>query len=306
MLHFFGRGKLLITGEYFVLDCAQSLALPTKLGQHISVETVPYDESNFIQWHSYDMDKSKWLEVTLNKALQPTIENGAANTLARILQVCNTLNPNIFQSTQQSFKITTTLDFNRHWGLGSSSTLIHSLASWFQINPYILLEKTFGGSGYDIACAASDSPILYLRNNIENPTVKKLSLKWNFKDQLYFVYLGVKKNSREGIKHYKEQLQNKTAVITELNKITQDVIDANSLAVFEEAITEHEEIISESLHLKKVKDEFFTDYWGAVKSLGAWGGDFVLMTNNRSEEELKNYLTAKGFNTCFTFSNLII
>ena len=36
--YFFSKGKLLLTSEYFVLDGALSLAIPTKLGQDLLVE----------------------------------------------------------------------------------------------------------------------------------------------------------------------------------------------------------------------------------------------------------------------------
>jgi hypothetical protein len=42
-----------------------------------------------------------------------------------------------------------------------------------------------------------------------------------------------------------------------------------------------------------------------VKSLGAWGGDFVLMTNSRSDKELKAYLHAHNLKVVFKFDELI-
>ena len=35
--YFYGHGKLLLTGEYFVLDGAMALALPTTVGQSMKV-----------------------------------------------------------------------------------------------------------------------------------------------------------------------------------------------------------------------------------------------------------------------------
>ena len=32
--------------------------------------------------------------------------------------------------------------------------------------------------------------------------------------------------------------------------------------------------------MKRIKENAFSDYFGQVKSLGAWGGDFVLVTGN--------------------------
>ena len=35
---FYGQGKVLLTGEYFILDGARGLALPTQLGQKLNVK----------------------------------------------------------------------------------------------------------------------------------------------------------------------------------------------------------------------------------------------------------------------------
>ena len=54
------------------------------------------------------------------------------------------------------------------------------------------------------------------------------------------------------------------------------------------------------MQTKTVKEKYFSDYNGSIKSLGAWGGDFILATRNN-----KNYFLEKGFNTVFSFSELI-
>ncbi len=59
----------------------------------------------------------------------------------------------------------THLDFPRDWGLGSSSTLINNVAQWAQVDPFDLHFKVSNGSGYDIACANEDSPIVYSTQN---------------------------------------------------------------------------------------------------------------------------------------------
>jgi mevalonate kinase len=48
---FYSNGKLLITGEYLVLDGAKALALPTKFGQNLTVEEGANQE---ISWTSHD------------------------------------------------------------------------------------------------------------------------------------------------------------------------------------------------------------------------------------------------------------
>ena len=41
------------------------------------------------------------------------------------------------------------------------------------MNPYILLFDTFGGSGYDIACAEAEGPVLYqlLEDELHEPNL---------------------------------------------------------------------------------------------------------------------------------------
>ena len=47
------------------------------------------------------------------------------------------------------------MNFDKNWGLGSSSTLINNISSWAKINPYDLLWSISKGSGYDIASGQS-------------------------------------------------------------------------------------------------------------------------------------------------------
>ncbi|HCO83183.1 MAG TPA: GHMP kinase, partial [Arenibacter sp.] len=96
------------------------------------------------------------------------------------------LNPS-FLSTSQGYEITTALNFPREWGLGSSSTLINNIAQWAQIDAYVLLWNAFSGSGYDIACAQNNSPIIYQLKN-SRPIVHSASFNPTFKSDLYFVY----------------------------------------------------------------------------------------------------------------------
>ena len=73
----------------------------------------------------------------------------------------------------------------------------------------------------------------------------------------------------------------------------------------EQIIREHESFVLEALGLNKVKDQLFPDYWGEVKSLGAGGGDFVMMTNTRSEEELLSYLHARDIHVVHRFDRMM-
>ena len=69
-----------------------------------------------------------------------------------------------------------------------ASTLINNIAQWLKIDAFELLRESFGGSGYDVACAQTDSPIIYHLVNNE-PHFKKVNFNPPFKENIHFVYL---------------------------------------------------------------------------------------------------------------------
>lgn len=294
---FRSNGKLLITGEYFVLDGAEALAFPTKRGQSLSV--MPNDSDGLI-WKSFDDQNEVWFEGTFDLDFKLVIasDEKIANTLIEILKKCMEMNPSFNPFGK---KVETFLEFPVNWGLGSSSTLINNLAQWAQINPYELLWNSFSGSGYDIANASCDKPIVYSIKD-GNPTVNEVAFKPNFKDQLYFIHLNQKQNSREGINHYRSLTIDKKEVIQKLNIVTKRILKSENLKEFEKELREHENIVSESLTIDKVQNRLFSEYTGVIKSLGAWGGDFVLVT---FREEMHSYFHSKGYKTIIPFEDMI-
>ncbi|MDH3323764.1 MAG: GHMP kinase, partial [Flavobacteriaceae bacterium] len=153
MQTFYSNGKLLLTGEYVVLDGALSLALPTHYGQSLIVKSI---EEPKIIWKSFDHNNLVWFEEEYpieNGTLKPLKHDHEISfRLSQILIAATQLNPN-FLNGKQSFYIESKLTFPREWGLGTSSTLINNIAQWAKVDAYQLLELSFGGSGYDIACA---------------------------------------------------------------------------------------------------------------------------------------------------------
>ena len=79
------------------------------------------------------------------------------------------------------------------------------------------------------------------------------------------------------------------------------MLECDTLTEFNKLIRDHESIISKNMSLSKAKDKYFEDFWGEVKSLGAWGGDFVLVTSDRDDSETRKYFMDKGYNTIFSF-----
>ncbi|MDX2072056.1 MAG: GYDIA family GHMP kinase [Haliscomenobacter sp.] len=294
------KGKLLLTGEYFVLDGAMALALPTRLGQHFKVEA---GKSGVLTWQSYDVDGTCWFNVTLEIPSLKIVSVETSEPALRLIQVLEQafLLSKLPLTSLGGCSITTHLDFSRHWGLGSSSTLISFVAHLAQVNPYDLLAKTFGGSGYDLACALAEGPIIY-----QNQVAQPVAFHPAFADQLYFVYLGKKQNSREGIQRYRALGEKVKASLAEINHLTLDIAACDSLEVFESLILQHELIVSTNLNLTRAQNLYFSDYWGVVKSLGAWGGDFVLVTSDQDTASTKNYFQEKGFEVILSYTEMIL
>jgi len=195
------------------------------------------------------------------------------------------------------------LDFPRNWGLGSSSTLIAAVARWFGVDPFQLLADTFGGSGYDVACAYAPSPILYQVHG-EQATITPTRFDPPFKDHLFFVHLGQKQDSRAGIRYYREQLTDAAALVRDLSEITEHVLDCSELSVFESLLLEHEYRLAEAINLERAQTLYFADYPGVIKSLGAWGGDFVLATSPWPEPETREWFVLHGFDTVLGWDEL--
>ncbi|WP_291116477.1 GYDIA family GHMP kinase [Flavobacterium sp. UBA6135] len=298
---FYSNGKLLITGEYLVLDGAKALALPTKFGQSMHISPgIPQN----ISWTSYDSDGTVWFESTFTfeeiKSFQ-TLEKGIKKTLFEILSEAHKLNPE-FLSDSKGYVIETHLTFPKNWGLGTSSTLLANIAKWLEINPFQLLKNSFGGSGYDIACAQNDTAILYeLRNEL--PYFTAVDFYPIFHENLYFLYLNQKQSSKTAIATYLGKQKEKDRAIIEINQITAEILTTNSIQTFALAIDKHESLMSNILEMHTVKEALFQDFKGVIKSLGAWGGDFVLVV---SKENPKKYFEEKGYATLLSFSEMIL
>jgi len=300
------QGKLLLTGEYFVLDGATALAVPVRFGQKLWVEAG--NSIGKLCWQSQNPDGSVWFEAEFMapdfQILSSSDEN-TAQTLAGILRACQRQNPSFFVENQ-SFSLFTQNDFPREWGLGTSSTLIAALARWAGVDPYKVLFETLGGSGYDIACAYSEGPILYHLDG-QTPQISMAHLQGlpRLSAHLYFVFLGKKQNSREGIARYRERVSKNSAIIEQVSRLTQQFLEAKTLPELDSILFEHEILISETLGLPRAKDLYFSDFWGEVKSLGAWGGDFVLVTSERSEAETRGYFLGKGLEVFMSWGEMV-
>jgi mevalonate kinase len=308
MQSFFSHGKLLVTGEYVVLDGALSLAIPTKYGQRMEVEFSESDTDNTLTWYSIDSDGETWYreefliehndtQRSQSVRLNPTELcnlNTVSDSLVKILnEACK---GNSWFLGGGSYTVRTYLDFPNNWGLGSSSTLICNIAKWAEVDAFELSEASFGGSGYDIAVGMLGGDILYRspemwEGYVYNPP---------FRDQLYFVHLNQKQNSREGIATYRSKFLHKET-IEQVSSITESIINCYDFDAFQRLITEHEAAIASLVEMPTVKERLFSGYAFAIKSLGAWG-DFILACG---DENTPQYFKDKGFETVVSYDELV-
>lgn len=304
MQHFCSNGKLLLFGEYFVLQGAAALAIPTQKGQTLAVKQQQFPV-NGLSWKSYDYEGKLWFEVFFddNLAIQHTTDDATARTLQTILFEAQRLSPG-FLSQPVYTDAETRLEFPNNWGLGSSSTLIANIAQWAGVDAFELFFNSFKGSGYDIACALSDEPVLYRLEN-GKAVWEKMPFHPSFAGNIYFIFLEKKQNSREGIQHFQNsnRLYNKES--EEISAISKKALLCPSLEEFMQLAEEHESIVANALQLPKVKDLYFNDFDGAIKSLGAWGGDFIMAMSHLPFDKIKHYFETKGFATIVPFNNMI-
>ena len=161
MEHYYSSGKLLISGEYLVLKGAEALAVATSYGQKMQVEHIENNKKELI-WEALLADGSIWFKAVID-LIQFTVTDSTDDTkaqkLLRLIQSAYQLNPQFIRSS--SYRIKTELEFDKNWGLGSSSSLICNIAKWAEVDAFELSAKSFGGSGYDIAVGMVGSDLLY-------------------------------------------------------------------------------------------------------------------------------------------------
>lgn len=300
---YYSNGKLLLTGEYAILDGALGLAIPTAYGQTLKVTPT---QSQQLIWKSLDNEEKTWFKTSVDigelatdkkEVTSETVET----VLLNILKEAKKLNPNfLFKTT--GLEVETKLDFPRDWGLGSSSTLINNIAQWAEVDAFQLLWNAFSGSGYDIACAQNNSPILYqVKEKI--PTIKPVAFNPKFKKQLFFVHLDKKQNSREGIAQYRKMEFDHIKLTESITRLTLEITESKDLETFGSLLERHEALLSRILQTKTIKQQLFPDYLGTIKSLGAWGGDFILAIGNK---DTPDYFIKKGYRTVIPYDKMVL
>jgi len=299
-MKFKSNGKLLITSEYLVMKGAMALAIPAKLDQELNVIST---NSDFVNWKSFDKNNQIWYEEKfyLDKGalIYNSQKNKMSDLIVRLFDYIHTFNsPEKSIGNEFIWKI----NFDRNWGLGSSSTLINNLSKWAKVNPYKLLFSVFNGSGYDIACCDKSNPIIFQKKD-DYLSVSNTTFNPDFLNNLFLIFLNKKQDTQKSIQNFLKTDEPFSEEINQINEIVHEIENVKDITTFESLIERHEKIIAKILQIPTIQNEKFTDYNnGVIKSLGSWGGDFVLATG---DEKSMDYFKEKGFNTVKKISDLL-
>ncbi|MBM3919213.1 MAG: hypothetical protein FJ344_06910 [Sphingomonadales bacterium] len=377
------RGKLLLTGEYVVMQGALALACPTRRGQSMYIST---HCPGCIHWKALTPRGEVWLEAewTLNGmefnatqgfGRQPLDSSGRMplnlvgvtrkgmessvvrleEWITRTLFLSRKANPDRFNEEvdrieAEGVSVETYLEFERDWGLGSSSSLISLLAQWWGCPAMELHALTQGGSGYDQACATAAGPIHYqlmgegfqsfphtgfstetqsdpkpdtqtdLSPDIQSdlrpsnrpipqpclrPCIQSVAFRPIFHEHILFVYTGMKQSTDHSLRKYLSRPQSPEPDVLELSECTRQLTAAADLKEFMEIMHRHEKIISDLLGFEPLQTSLFSRFPGQTKSLGAWGGDFILAATP-DPDQAKKFLKSSGYPVHFSFHDLLL
>jgi len=258
-----------------------------------------------IEWETYVMDKP-WFKASFRIEDMTILDSSSHKTaifIRDLLRAGAELQPEL-KSASQGFSIVNHIDFDIRWGMGSSSSLLSNLAYWLEIDPYSLYCSTFQGSGYDVFCARANGPITFQLKQ-ERCEIHEVSFNPAFADHLYFIYSGRKQDSQESVGKFKSKPLSEDRIIIQVTDLTDAFIKSPDLEDFLSVIRIHEDAISAAIGLPGVKQAIFPDFNGEIKSLGAWGGDFIMAATPMSRKEVKEYFNKRNLKVIFSWKDII-
>ncbi|HCK21526.1 MAG TPA: GHMP kinase [Bacteroidetes bacterium] len=302
MPHYHANGKLLISGEYLVMNGALALAIPCSKGQSLLVEEGK--DAAQLHWTSLLVDGNPWISTEINPEELLHAAKSQDSDLIKVLKAAVRLRPD-FMEQLRGKAATTQLEFSPDWGLGSSSTLVSLIAQWSGADAMEINRMVFGGSGYDIACAKSWMPIFY-RLDEEGPVFDTVHFTPPHAAQLMLVHLGVKQSSREAVASFQmdsKQFREETEIISE---ISEALLFCDDFPDFLTLLDEHEQVMQYVLQTERVQTRLFNEFPGVVKSLGAWGGDFVLAGADMDPAAIRSYFEERGYTTIIPYEEMVL
>jgi mevalonate kinase len=255
MSSFWSSGKLLLSGEYWVLHGATALAVPTLLGQRLTY--TPHERP--LHWTALDRHRKPWLDAAA--AEDPHV--------ASLLRAAKSLGGQV----PTTGSVRTELEFDRAWGWGSSSSLTDLVAQWTGVPALDLHFATSQGSGFDVACARATSALTYRKTGPARAEWSAVAAAHWPVEHFALVYLGQKQDSQKEVRRSRrEPLPAERDAISALSLA---MAEAREAAHWSALIEEAEARTAEWTGLPRVQERF-GGVRATLKSLGAWGGDFVL------------------------------
>ena len=97
-------------------------------------------------------------------------------------------------------------------------------------------------------------------------------------------------------------------LVAEIQTVSELSMALPTITYFEDFCTllqVHESILSRCLDREPIQRQF-PDFSGTLKSLGAWGGDFLMAAADQPFDDVKAYFQSKGLNTIFKYQDLIL
>ena len=303
---YYANGKLLISGENLVLSGAEALAVPLRKGLWLEVGMISGEARPCLKWQARVLDK-EWFTATLLLPDMEIIRSSdplIAGRLVNIFREIADMNDGLFDPGK-SYSFTTLSTFDHNWGMGSSSALIANLARWAAIDPYDLFHRLNKGSGYDIAAAMAEGPIVF-STTIHNRKIIQVKFLPAFHQHIWFVYSGRKQDTGGSLHEFSKLPIPTRQQIEMINYFTGELLHTKHLNQFMQIMSEHELFISHLLGRKTVKEEYFSDFKGEIKSLGAWGGDMMMAVSEIPGDYIRTYFDTKDIQTVFDFHSLIL
>ncbi|HEY4786890.1 MAG TPA: GYDIA family GHMP kinase [Bacteroidales bacterium] len=300
----FSNGKLMLTGEYAVLFGAKALATPLQVGQSLEITE---EEGRPSLIFSTEVLGRPWFRAEFSTDFFEILdanESSSACYLQELLGAARLLNPSFLRKKERIYA-TSKIGFDITWGLGSSSSLISNISWWANVDPYELNRLVSAGSGYDIACARSNTALFYSLSN-SLPTIESVNYVPKYAEQTWFVYLGNKLATEANLSENMGKLNPKTSEIAEISNISSAFLNASSVSEISDLMQAHERIIAGILDKSTIQSQYFQDFRGTIKSLGAWGGDFCMAVSDDNESYVKKYFEQKGLRTVLSFNELSI
>ncbi|HAQ65460.1 MAG TPA: hypothetical protein DCR43_06380 [Bacteroidales bacterium] len=295
-------GKLLITGEYAVLVGAVSLVVPVQYTQQLAI--LP-GEDNQLHWIT-SYNETTYLSATFRLSdfqVLSCSDSQQAAFLTKLLQNVRRLNPMFLN--YGGFRAHSVMGAHPQWGFGSSAQLTVNVARWAGVDPLELNHLVSNGSGADVACSMVGHAIHY-STSLKQPDFRKVSFNPPFADKLLLVYSNRKQDSSSSVKNFLLHRHLMDSVVNHFSEITREVTTTTNIRTFAGLLAEHEKMLKTVLKQPTVQETLFDGFPGVIKSLGAWGGDFMLAVPDIDVEDATEWFVGRGYSTVLSFHETML